>query len=584
MKPFALLAVVICGLLAGCGRGQTDGEARAQSTAIADATPIAVDLIMNENPRAPLAAVLSLSGEDYDSVALNLTATDHSLALAFSKGDHLSQDDNRIIFPVVGLRANQIYEGVAIVTPSGGGEKLRLSVGALSTPALPNDRYAWPAMSIKKADAERMEPGLTVLSVRRHIQERPQLRSKEQTQFMTQWGLLIALDNEGEVVWYYEADRRIAGVEQLTNGNILYQLSDSRTVEINWLGETLRQFYAENRPQGPMDDPTATAIAGIQTLHHQPHETARGVFLSFSANARFIENWYTNEYDPGPRKTQNVMGDTIIEFSEEGEILWSWNAWDYLDPFQIGYEAFDPYWTTRGFPDTWDWTHGNGVTHDGRDDSVVASFKLLDAIIKIDRESKDMKWIFGDHIGWSEEYQHLLLTPIGGGFRWPYHQHNPRWTHAGTLLVFNNNRGQTKPFDGREQVPYEQTYSYTVEYEIDEEAGTVRQVWISEPEMTDESCVSFAMSEAHRLPQTDNILEINAQCGPIGVEGATWDPWILDKPHIAEMPRGGRVREYTRTSPADVVFEARFEDPSQVINWEVYGGYRTPHPFLAAVE
>ena len=144
------------------------------------------------------------------------------------------------------------------------------------------------------------------------------------------------------------------------------------------------------------------------------------------------------------------------------------------------------------------------------------------------------------------------------------------------MLVFNNNRGQTKPFDGQQQVPPEETYSYTIEYEIDEQAGTVRMVWLSEPEMSEDSCNSFIMSESRRLPKTGNILEINGMCVPAGVQGATWNAWDLSKRFIEQFPHGGRVREYTRTDPADVVFEARFWDPHEVIGWQNYGGLKTP--------
>ena len=394
---------------------------------------------------------------------------------------------------------------------------------------------------------------------------------------MTSLGLIIAVDNEGEVVWYYETDERISGIDRLRNGNLIYHMNNFETVELDLLGNRVNSWYAEERPMGAPDNASAIPIKGMQTLHHQPHEVRDGSFLSFSANWKILPDWYTSEYDEAaPRKDQKVMGDTIIEFSKSGDILWSWDAFDYLDPYQIGYEALDPYWVVRGFPDTWDWSHGNGVSYDSRDDSVIASFKLLDAIIKIDRSSKDIKWIFGDHAGWGEQYKPYLLTPVGEDFRWPWHQHNPRWTHAGTLLVFNNNRGQTKPFDGQQPVPFSETYSYSVEYDIDEENGTVEMVWVSEPEMQADSCSSWAMSEAHRLPVTDNILEISAMCHRPETPNVTWDPWNRSMRHVSEVPHGGRVREYTRTEPAEIVFELDFRDPAGVIAWQVFGGFRTP--------
>jgi len=555
------------------------GESRFKNNEIHndDAIIASVSIQPNPNQKAPLVAVVGLKAQKASKVHIDLVSDKHQKNIVFDRLGNFDIADHEYLLPVIGLYPSVEYSVLVTVydqigqAHSWSGEKL-----TYRTPDLPTNQYEWPKITVSDVNIDLMEPGYFVLSVRRSIQERPQLRSKVQNDFMKKWGLIVILDQFGEVVWYYKSDSRVAGIEPLENGNILYQLADSRTVEIDMMGNVVRQYYAENRPEGPLAAEDAVIIKGIQTLHHQPHLTEDGNFLSFSANYRLLENWYTNEYDPVPRKTQRVMGDTIIKFSPQGNILWEWNAFDYLDPYQIGYEAFDPYWTTRGFPDTWDWTHGNGVSHDPRDDSIVASFKLLDAIIKIDKKTKNIKWIFGDHAGWAEEYQDKLLTPLGENFKWPYHQHNPRWTKAGTLLVFNNNRGQTKPFDGQEQVPYHKTRSYTAEYEIDEQAGTVRQVWTSENTLSEDSCVSFAMSEAHRLPQTDNILEINAQCGTPMMEGVTWDPWDLSKVHMSEMPRGGRVREYTRTENPKIVFNARVHDPAEVLIWEVYGGFKIP--------
>jgi hypothetical protein len=84
----------------------------------------------------------------------------------------------------------------------------------------------------------------------------------------------------------------------------------------------------------------------------------------------------------------------------------------------------------------------------------------------------------------------------------------------------------------------------------------------------------MAMSESHRLPKTDNILEINALCQKSDTPNVTWDIWDRSKRYLSEIPHGGRVREFTRTSPADIVFDVSFKDPHGVLNWQVYGGFR----------
>ena len=63
--------------------------------------------------------------------------------------------------------------------------------------------------------------------------------------------MLLALDARGDVIWYYNSDFRTAGIARLSNGNILMHRTDFSTVEIDLLGNVVRQFYAEERPYAP---------------------------------------------------------------------------------------------------------------------------------------------------------------------------------------------------------------------------------------------------------------------------------------------------------------------------------------------
>ena len=527
------------------------------------------EIRQNPNPAVPLAALVYFKADQGLSAIIEINDGERQWEVAFP-----ADSDSAAGLMILGMRANREHH-LKVMLHGASGQHEAATVLHYTTPPLPDDSLEWPPIQVVKSQPSRMEPGVTIVSVRRRIPERANLMSKAQLQFNASYGVIVALDAQGQVVWYYQAGTRIAGIDRLANGNIIFHNHDFRTVEIDMLGNKVREFYAELRPYPKPANPQAIPIRKLQTLHHQPHQTPMGTFLSFSANQRRIENWYASEYDSIPRKAQTIMGDTIVEFDNRGEVLWSWNAFDYLDIWRIGYETFDPYWITRGYPDTWDWSHGNGVSYDPEDDSVIASFKLQDAIIKIDRASGDIKWIFGDPTGWNEELSKKLLRPIGE-VQWPYHMHNPRWTHKRTLLVFNNNKGQAMPFDGRGIKPFEETLSHVIEYQIDEENRTVRQLWTSETTIGEDSCVSPAMSEAHRLPTTNNILAINAMCAKAGTKDLTWNPWDLTKRHQAELPRGARIREYTHQMPPEVVYELRFDDPHDVLQWEVYGGFRTP--------
>ena len=419
-----------------------------------------------------------------------------------------------------------------------------------------------------------MEPGITFLSVRRRVPGRSHWLTPAQRQYIAGWGIIIALDPTGEVVWYYEADRRIAGIDRLSNGNMLFHQTDHRTIEVDMLGNTITEWYAADRPDGVPENPNAVPIANAQTIHHQPLETPTGTFMSFSANAREIENYYTSEYDPeAPHATALVMGDDVIEFDREGNQLWRWSTWDHLDPFRIGYELTEAYWHVRGFPEHLDWTHANGLEYDPRDDSIIINLRHQDALIKIDRASGDVVWILGEPTDWSEELQSKLLTPVGEPFRWLYHAHNPRLTDSGTIVLFDNGKFQARPFESYSEP--EDTYSRVVEYEVNEENMTVRQVWASHDRVTPDNCYSYAMGDAHWLPETGNYFVVDSICD-YRWEGLTQNEFDYSARHISDVIHWGRIREYGGRDAGNVVYEVEIRDPQEILQWEIYGGFRTP--------
>jgi hypothetical protein len=58
-----------------------------------------------------------------------------------------------------------------------------------------------------------MEEGYTLLSIRRRPVMRAIFMSQKQFQFQNRWSLLVALDEEAEIVWYYIADSRVLSDE-----------------------------------------------------------------------------------------------------------------------------------------------------------------------------------------------------------------------------------------------------------------------------------------------------------------------------------------------------------------------------------
>lgn len=536
--------------------------------AAADAAPrflTAPLVIPNPNNKAPLVAIVRFTANMPVRTAIEVSDGGRRWAVEFDASSNTATG-----LPVLGLRPGRRYTIRVSITDAAGNTTRSPVALEFSTPQLPASQLEFPIVQVNKAEPARMEPGYTLLSVRRELHGKAIWRTPLQDRFMRGYGLLVILDNQGEVVWYYQNDSRIAGVARLGNGNILFNLQDFRSVEIDMLGNTVREYYARNRPQGPQ--PGAVPLEA-QSLHHQPHEMPNGNFLIFSANARKVPNFYTDEYNPkAPRRDSMVVGDRVLEVDRQtGKELWSWNTFDHLDVHRVGYQFLDTYWHTRGFPNHADWTHGNGLDYDSSDDSVLVGLKHQDAILKVDRKSGDIRWILGEPTDWGA-LTSKVLKPVGQPFAWPYHFHNPRLSGKGTIVVFDNGSYGARPF-----APYkspDQVFSRGVEFQVDDKMRTVRQVWASEDKLTADSCNAWAMGDAHRLPKTDNMLVIYSFCIDMR-PGTTLNETDTDKIFNGVFPtQGPRIREYTHTSPAELLFDVRMRDPSDVISWTAYGGER----------
>ncbi len=526
-------------------------------------------VMANPNPQVPLAAVLQFEASESVETIVTVSDGTQTWTLNFDPKTHPQLDPKQGL-PIVGMRPDRRHTIEVEIKNAAGRTHRANRVLAFTTPPLPENSENFPLLEVSASEPERMEPGVTMLSVRRR---RPTLGQREAVAFNQGFGMLLAVDSAGEPVWFYRTDSRINDFEILQNGNIAYLTQDYRMVEIDWLGNTVNTFWAKNRPQGP----TEGIAIETTTLHHDIDQLANGNFIGLGTERRILENYYTSETDPNaPRATQPVMGDVVLEFDRQGQVLWSWNTFDFLDPFRIGYETFSGYWDRRGFPGTLDWTHSNNVIYDSKDDSILLSSRYLSAIFKIDRASGDLVWILGDPAGWSGKLAEKTFTLTGaaeGTERWFYHQHSPSPSHNGTVLVFDNGNFGTFPFEP--PLPLVETRSRAVEYEINETDRTVTQVWSSEIP-GEEPVLSFAMGDVDALPQTDNILLS---------EGL-----LLAREQVAELeweeiePKANvwtRVREMTRGTPPEVLWEVVLDSGigPDVVGWVFYSSERIPLPY-----
>ena len=337
---------------------------------------------------------------------------------------------------------------------------------------------------------------------------------------MNYYALPCAVDGSGTVRWRYDGDNGHL-LRRLRNGNLIIQNEDS-IVEIDMLG----------RPAG-----NSWRVPGV--LHHDAVEMPNGNFLALTS-------------------AEGSYYDAVVEIDRRtGEVSGEWDFREILDPDRpvqpanLGEE---------------DWLHLNAVVYDEEDDAIIVSGRDQSAVVKVDRASGELVWILGNHEKWSPEFRPFLLEPEGLPFLWPWGQHAPM-LHPGDnsrLLLFDN--GNKRSYD--EPLPPEENFSRAVEYLIDEEEGTVRQLWQYGREHGSElytPCIGDAdyLREGNRLVCFGGITR--------DLRGRPVEIFDFEKGEVNEMKISARIFELTADSPARVLREVIIEDDDP----DSYRGYRS---------
>ena len=518
------------------------------SAACADRTPPAIgQLTIAEpaRPEAPLGVLVAVTTDEPARLSIEIadgTRVDHIPA-----GDTY-RTEHRV--PVVGLRPGRRHE-VSFIATDAAGNSDRTPPLIIETDPLPDD---FPPLEVTASQPDRMEPGATLLGVYRWEANGP----------AQDFGLLLAVDSAGEVVWYYRGDHRTGHAIPLANGNLLYQAAPGGIwgilVEIDLLGNVVRRWHSRAVVDRVPDE---SILVDVDSLHHDVIELPSGHFATLSTELRTYDDYPTSDRDPdAPRESQDIAGDIIVEFAPDGTIVQRWPLLDLIDPYRIGYDSLGTgFWTGtyralgHAEPDIADWAHANALAYDEVDDAFVVSLRHQDALVKVDRAG-EVRWILGPHTGWNAPWQTELLEPIGD-LEWPFHSHGLEVTPDGTLLLFDNGNHRATPFD--EPLPAESAFSRAVEFDVDDAAMTVRQRWAHAGAGAARFHSSF-LSDADWLPETGNIL-ITDGARTREIEGDDGEPVTR---------RGARIVEVTRTTPAETVFELVIDDDEGPTGWHVY--------------
>lgn len=510
----------------------------------------------NPNPAVPLAAIVEFTADRPVTVSATIHDGKSERAIPFP-----GKPQRRHELVLLGFKPARKH-AIQLTLHDGKGNssavEKRLS---FTTRRLPAD---FPPLSCPVSRPQKMEPGVTLFNCFQWVND----VANEGL------GYIIAVDAAGEVVWYCRTDHPISDVKRLKNGNLIYLRQHrvhpwTEAVQIDMLGNVVRDWYAAARVE-PGSGPRGAIALAVDTLHHEVLETPGGNLRAITTEVRRLPRYPASDTVPRPpQRPANVVGDVIVEFTPAGRVVKRWHLHDLLDTTRVGHGSCSRFWDTRCYKvflangGTRDWSHANGLFLDPKSGAMIVSVRHQDAIFKIDPKTNKVAWILANPDGWSPPFRKLLLKP-DGKVSWPFHQHAPKLTAKGTLLVYDN--GNYRAAGGKRIRAASRNRTRVVEYAVDEKKRTVKQLWEyhgTKPYL----CPLFG--DVDLLPKTGNVLITDG--------GMMTDRRNRRTYQIPSDRQWARIVELDRASKNAKVFELHVgSDKPGRFGWSLYRSERLP--------
>lgn len=512
-------------------------------------------ITVNPNSAVPLAAIVSATTSKPTVLLIQVSDGSQDWTIPISSALATSHS-----LPILGFKPDRRHVVEVTARDEAGNLSATIPLEFI-TAALPDD---FPKLTVSVSKPEKMEPGITLFAL---------MRWPDGADANEEFGLAIAVNEQGEVVWYRRQDPMFEHIHRMANGNLFSMVGHNRLEEIDMLGNTVTRWHASKHP-----NPKAVALVSkgsipvaVETFHHDIQQLPSGNLLVLSTELRRIEEYPTVVDDENAAKEPaNVVGDVVVEFARDGSIVNEWKLMDLLDVRRLGHESLGPIWGLWAYTEveggTKDWSHANSISYVPETDSILVSVRHQEAVISFSRKSGELNWILGTHEGWGERWGRYLLEPRGE-FEWQFHQHAARMTARGSLLLFDNGNFRSLPPKPRSTV--EESYSRAVEYMIDTESKTVRQIW-SYGGAKDELFYSPFISEVDQLPHTGNLLITDG--------GRIRDGMGRQSERIVGDHHWARIMEVMYSDHPEKVFEITIDSQEydKLTGWAIYRSDRLP--------
>ena len=123
-------------------------------------------------------------------------------------------------------------------------------------------------------------------------------------------------------------------------------------------------------------------------------------------------------------------GDRLIEWDEQGEVIWSWSVFDHFNFLDYDSVAMTISFGPGLGPLVHDWTHMNSIFFDSTESAIYLSSRHLSRVTKLDYPSGEVIWNMGREMPSGE-------VDFGANLDFSY-QHAVKVLDNGNLMMFDN--------------------------------------------------------------------------------------------------------------------------------------------------
>ena len=195
------------------------------------------------------------------------------------------------------------------------------------------------------------------------------------------------------------------------------------------------------------------------------------------------------------------QGDRFVEIDSNGELLWEWSTFDYIDLNDYNPLYLDRLSNSYPTDSSMDWTHSNSIFYDNQ--NIFVSIRNLSRIIKIDYNTKELVWHIGDVNFMDEIYFNNTIEFSG--------QHSVEVLDNGNILFFDNHSH------------LEPEVSRCIEFSYSELDDSVHVLW----EYILPNLFTGSRGECNRLPNGNTLINVGRTGNLIEVNNSDEIVWHL---------------------------------------------------------